>query len=69
VHEVIQLAQAAEDADAYREALASLTHINATINEVDAELWALDPEWTTTVLGHCYAVNADGTPNRAKRLC
>jgi len=69
VHEVIRLAQAAEDDDAYREALASLAHINATIDEVDAELWALDPAWAATVLGECYAVNADGTPDRTKRLC
>ena len=68
VRRVAQLAQAAEEAEAWQSAVATLARLNERLDALDATLWALDPAWAQEVLGRFYALKPDGTADLARRL-
>jgi hypothetical protein len=64
----IRLAQAAEDDAEYRRLLRHYEGLQRQLDHIDADLWALDPDWCEEVLAKFYGRHADGSVDRARRV-
>jgi hypothetical protein len=64
----ITRAQEHEDETWWRHLVTRRDRLEDQLTDLERQLWALDPAWSTDVLGRFYATHQDETPDPSRRV-